>query len=222
MTDQDSFIDFYEVLQISPTAEGETIRRVYRLLALRYHPDNKESGNPREFELVFAAYRTLSDPEKRAAFDAKYQVHRKLRWKIFDQEGALTSREIEMRQRDGILSIMYAKRLQENRAPGVTMRELESLLSCAREHLEFSLWYLRERGYIQSGDSGMYWITVAGIDKCNDKCNEPETEEENSGRLMIAAGQRNGNEEPTANTNGRQATQQATPQGAPVTAGRPY
>ncbi len=53
MQDRDSFIDFYEVLQISPTAELETIRRVYRLLALRYHPDNNESGNQREFEIVF-------------------------------------------------------------------------------------------------------------------------------------------------------------------------
>ena len=223
MNDQDSFIDFYEVLQISPSAEPETIRRVYRLLALRYHPDNTESGNPREFELVFAAYRTLSDPEKRAAFDVKHQEHRKLRWKIFDQEGALSSREIEKRQREGILSIMYAKRLQETHHPGVTMRELESLLNCAREHLEFSLWYLRERGHIQAGDSGMYWITVAGVDRCNEPGSESSKEdEENSRRLMIEASQRNGNEEARANTNGRQATQRATPQGAPVTTGRPH
>ena len=39
---------------------------------------------------------------------------------------------------------------------------------------------------------------------------------------MIEASQRNGNEEARANTNGRQATQRATPQGAPVTTGRPH
>ena len=39
-----SFVDFHEVLQISPKADGETIQRVYRLLALRYHPDNRETG----------------------------------------------------------------------------------------------------------------------------------------------------------------------------------
>ena len=220
MQDQDSFIDFYEVLQISPTAELETIRRVYRLLALRYHPDNKESGNQSEFEMVFLAYRTLSDPEKRAAFDVKHQEHQKLRWKIFDQEGALTSREIEKRQRDGILSIMYAKRLQENRNPGVTMRELESLLNCAREHLEFSLWYLRERGHIRASDSGTYWITVGGVDWCNEAESGKPAQDDESRRLMIEAGRRNGNEEPTTNANGHQAGRPATPRRDPVVAGR--
>ncbi len=223
MKDQDSYIDFYEALQISPTAELETIRRVYRLLALRYHPDNKESGSPREFELVFAAYRTLSDPEKRAAFDAKYQEHQKLRWKIFDQEGALTSREIEMRQRDGVLSILYAKRLQDTNDPGVTMRELERLLNCAREHLEFSLWYLRERGYIRSGDSGMFWITVGGVDWCNEIAAKADSEgDAERRRLMIEAGKLNGAEEPKANANGGRAAQPATSQSAPVGAGRPH
>lgn len=217
MSEQDSYIDFYEVLQISPTAELETIRRVYRLLALRYHPDNKESGNAGEFEAVFKAYRTLSDPEKRAAYDVKHQEHQKLRWKIFDQEGALTSREIELRQREGVLSILYAKRLQENANPGVTLRELEKLLNCAREHLDFTLWYLRERRYIRSGDSGIYWITFEGVDKCNEV--ETTQDEDESRRLMIQASRRGGNREPKMNANGNQAGQPATPPVDPIVAG---
>ena len=209
MNDQDSFIDFYEVLQISPSAEVETIRRVYRLLALRYHPDNSESGNTREFELVFSAYRTLSDPEKRAAFDVKHQEHQKLRWKIFDQDGALTSREIESRQREGILSILYAKRLQENHDPGVTLRELERLLNSAREHLEFSLWYLRERSYIDSGDSATYSITADGVDKCNESAKGRSDEDEESRHLLIEAGRRKGADVKPAATNGRQTTASA-------------
>ncbi len=203
MKEQDSFIDFYEVLQISPAAEEETIRRIYRLLALRYHPDNIESGNTREFELVFSAYRTLSDPEKRAAFDAKHQEHQKLRWKIFDQGQALTSREIEKRQRDGILSILYAKRLQESQAPGVNIREIERLLNCAREHLEFSLWYLRERGYIRTGDSGTYWITADGVDKCNESAGG--SSEHDVEHRLIEAGRRNGAAGESAATNGRRS-----------------
>jgi len=35
--------DYYEFLQISPNAEGETIQRVYRFLATRLHPDNPET-----------------------------------------------------------------------------------------------------------------------------------------------------------------------------------
>jgi len=43
------FVDHYEVLQISPNADVETIRRVYRMQAQRFHPDNLESGNAEAF-----------------------------------------------------------------------------------------------------------------------------------------------------------------------------
>ena len=122
------FVDLYEVLQISPSADLETIQRVYRLLALRYHPDNRETGNSKEFELVLKSYRILSDPETRASYDSEYYQRQKLRWKIFDQGGALTARETEQRQRDGVLSLLYAKRLQETHKPGMNLREMEKLL----------------------------------------------------------------------------------------------
>ena len=41
----DVFQDYYEVLQLSPKADQETIDRVYRMLVKRYHPDNQETGN---------------------------------------------------------------------------------------------------------------------------------------------------------------------------------
>ncbi len=37
----EDFIDYYELLQISPNAEPQTIQRVYRMLAARYHPDTR-------------------------------------------------------------------------------------------------------------------------------------------------------------------------------------
>ena len=60
-------IDYYEVLQVSDTAEPETINRVYRIFAQRYHPDNKETGNEARFREITEAYQILSNPEKRAA-----------------------------------------------------------------------------------------------------------------------------------------------------------
>ena len=190
MSVSDVFVNLYEVLQISPSADLETIQRVYRLLALRYHPDNKETGNPREFELVLKAYRILIDPETRASYDSEYHQRQKLRWKIFDQGGALTARETEQRQREGVLSLLYAKRLQETYKPGINLREMENLLACAREHLEFSLWYLREKGLIQAGDNGQYWITALGVDTCNETEASPARED----RLITA-----GKEPPNGN-----------------------
>jgi DnaJ-class molecular chaperone len=51
--------DFYETLQISANAEPETVHRVYRLLAQRYHPDNAETGNDTRFRALTDAYHAL-------------------------------------------------------------------------------------------------------------------------------------------------------------------
>ena len=49
--------DYYEFLQISKNAEPDTIHRVYRFLAARFHPDNPESGDEEKFFLE--KFRTL-------------------------------------------------------------------------------------------------------------------------------------------------------------------
>ena len=157
-----SFVDFYEILQISPKADGETIHRVYRLLAFRYHPDNRETGDQETFETVLKAYRALSDPEARAAYDVRHSRHERLRWKIFDQSTSLHAREIEKRQRSGVLSLLYTKRMREVHKPGMTLAEMEALLDCAREHLEFSVWYLLEKGLIRRADDARFMITAEG------------------------------------------------------------
>jgi hypothetical protein len=65
--------DCYEVMQLSPNADAETISRVYRLLAFRYHPDNAETGNSETFLRLREAYQILCHPEKRASYDAAYR-----------------------------------------------------------------------------------------------------------------------------------------------------
>ena len=72
-------VDYYEVLQVSDTAEPETINRVYRIFAQRYHPDNQETGNEARFREITEAYHILSNPEKRAQYDATSQKRRKAR-----------------------------------------------------------------------------------------------------------------------------------------------
>jgi DnaJ-class molecular chaperone len=59
----DGKTDFYEVLQVSANAEPDTIHRVYRLLAQRFHPDNTETGNADRFHQIHEAYTVLSNPK---------------------------------------------------------------------------------------------------------------------------------------------------------------
>src|SRR5437762_12870839 len=75
-------IDYYETLQLSDNAEPETINRVYRIFAQRYHPDNQETGNEARFREITEAYQVLCNPEKRAQFDATHQRQRKYRWRL--------------------------------------------------------------------------------------------------------------------------------------------
>ncbi len=81
--DTAGFRDYYETLQLNPNADEETINRVFRILVKRYHPDNRDSGNTKKFNEVMDAYRILSDPEKRAAYDVKYDQNRASVLKLF-------------------------------------------------------------------------------------------------------------------------------------------
>ena len=64
--------DFYEVLGVSKTASDEEIKKAYRKLAMKYHPD-RNADNPaaaeEKFKEVKEAYEILSDSQKRAAYD---------------------------------------------------------------------------------------------------------------------------------------------------------
>src|SRR2546421_12831985 len=75
-------VDYYEILQVSQSADPETIHRVYRFLAQRFHPDNAETGNEARFREIHQAYTVISDAEQRARYDISYQQHRKERWRL--------------------------------------------------------------------------------------------------------------------------------------------
>ena len=158
------FVDHYETMQISPNADLDTVHRVYRILAQRFHPDNHETGSSETFHALTAAYAVLGDPEKRAAFDAEHRATRRLTWKIFDQTASSQGVDAERRKRAGILALLYRKRIAQPDQPSMNLKEFEDLLGVPKEHLEFTLWYLKEGGFVTRADNGRHSITLKGVD----------------------------------------------------------
>jgi curved DNA-binding protein CbpA len=163
------FVDHYEVLQLSPRAGAETVERVFRLLAKRYHPDNAATGDSEKFGRVHAAYEVLSDPERRAAYDVTYDEVRTLQWKIYDQKSAADGREEDRRTLHAVLSLLYVERRRDPESGGMGILTLERILGVPDEHLQFPIWYMRQHGWIEALDTGQLAITVEGIDKLVDR-----------------------------------------------------
>jgi curved DNA-binding protein len=161
---RDGEADLYELLQVNPKADSDTIHRIYRMLAQRYHPDQKGTGDPDKFQQVLEAYQILSDLEKRAAYDVKRAASRQKTWEVFRNQKEADGPGAERRKRTMVLAMMYRVRLRKPESPFVQLREVEEVLGIEKEHLDFSLWYLREKGYITRTDNGRYAITAIGVE----------------------------------------------------------
>lgn len=62
--------DYYKILGVDRSASEADIKKAFRKLAHKYHPDvSKEKDAEAKFKDVNEAYQTLSDPEKKAAYD---------------------------------------------------------------------------------------------------------------------------------------------------------
>ncbi len=167
MMEASTFIDHYEILEISPNANSATIDRVFRHLAQRYHPDNQDTGDEFRFSEILEAHDTLKDPVKRAQYDIQHKNHSGFRWRLVEEASDSKGVERDVDIQNKLLSVLYVKRRQNISDPGIGNQDLERLLGCPAEHLEFHIWYLKEKGWIAKTESGTLAITVAGVDRAN-------------------------------------------------------
>jgi curved DNA-binding protein len=157
-------IDHYEVLQISRNADIETIHRVYRIMAARFHPDNPRTGNTETFLLLKGAYEVLVDPEQRAKYDSTQQIEDEGPLPIFELQDFVYGLKGEINRRLGVLALLYNRRRANQDHPGLSLLDLEKRMAFPREHLTFALWYLRSKGYLSQEDNSDCGITAEGID----------------------------------------------------------
>ncbi len=93
---------YYQRLGILPAASSDEIRQAYRFLSKRYHPDT--SALPpevaiRRFQELQEAYRVLSNPQQRAAYDVTLQMYSTYNWPVPPPQPPLSPLEIEMKTR---------------------------------------------------------------------------------------------------------------------------
>lgn len=156
--------NYYELLQINPNAEPDTIHRVFRFLAARFHPDNPETGDPEKFFLLKQAYDVLSSPTLRAEYDANSAKADEQADPLSSSVDFMDSMEGELNRRLALLALLYYRRRTSPAFPEVSLGEVELRMGFPREYLEFTTWYLLKKGYITRADNSAFTLTADGVD----------------------------------------------------------
>ncbi len=188
-----SNLDYYQLLQVNRQAHGTIIRYAYRFLAAMYHPDNAETGDADKFRTITEAFRTLSDEGKRAAYDLSLPPEGaggsggsgaggssapksgpsglgKGLPKI--PKSGVSWNEIELRL--AILQILLDARKQRPKTGGANPKIIMDCLGTDdMKGVEFAVWYLREKGYVEMGER-LFMITANGVDYIVDQLSKTQ------------------------------------------------
>lgn len=159
------FKDYYDILQVSPSADQDTIDSIFRHLARRYHPDNQITGDSDKFRLVVEAHDTLKDPSQRAGYDVLHTECTAglsaLHQELTGDSGIATDLKIQT----AMVRMLYHRCRDHFRDPGMGLYQIGQLLNCTSQRLEFHVWYLKEKGWIRRLEDGSLGITVEGVDR---------------------------------------------------------
>jgi curved DNA-binding protein CbpA len=157
-------VNYYDLLQISPQAEPETIERVYRLLAARYHPDNQETGDAERFRLIQEACEVLRNPARRKEYDRQFESAAAKPLPIFLGKEFTDGIDAEAKIRIGVLCLLYSKRRANPDFAALSLLDMENIMAFPRERLLFALWYLRAKRYVLQDDRSSFIISAEGVD----------------------------------------------------------
>jgi curved DNA-binding protein CbpA len=175
-----SFTDYYDLMQISPNADVDTIQHVFRHLAKRWHPDYRK-GDPEQFKLLVEAHKILTNVERRAAYDLRYQKFWESKWNLAADASDGRSIADDSEVRASLLSLYYVQRRSKMNDPGLGEMEVARLMRIPVHLIEFHIWYLKEKGWIQRLENGQFALTARGVDEV-----EKSRLRLNSDRLLTA------------------------------------
>lgn len=169
MKQDQPFVDYYVILEVSPKCDAKVLEAAYRRLLKIYHPDHAETANETQFNEVVEAYRKLRNPEDRAKYDTLHKKHvrtediesHSFNEALIAENAALTDAEAH----EKILRALYKYRRENAQDPGVVAFYIKEFLECTDEIFDFHVWYLKSKGFIERTEQGTLAITVLGVDQ---------------------------------------------------------
>ena len=105
----------------------------------------------------------LTDPPQRAQYD-RLRGAPSRPMPIFQARAFVDEKEGEQNRRLGVLCLLYTQRRRSPERPTVGLMELEEMMSIPREYLEFTLWYLKQKKYVEMGQAADFELTACGVD----------------------------------------------------------
>jgi len=155
--------DYHQLIRAGVEGDSEQVDRLYRALAFRYHPDNRETGNSEVFLRIRDVYRIVSisqtlKPEAQIA-----KPSQDFSWR----EGLRGMKDDCV----SVLGVLCRRRMDDYRNAAVSQNELESLTRMTADQLGFILWYLGEKGAVtMSAGSSDYAISATGVEMLERAC----------------------------------------------------
>lgn len=156
--------NYYDSLQLSPSADPVVVDAAYRALLEKYHPDNVSTGDADKFREVCEAYDILSDPGRRAALDELIGDRSAAAPPRFKDDSRAKMYRRQKEVRNSILHVLYENRVTNPYRPAMPLRTIAQLVQLDAEELEVARWYLLEKNYIAATSAADLWITAAGVD----------------------------------------------------------
>jgi curved DNA-binding protein len=158
------FSDHYEVLGIDPKADAAQIKATYEALAKKYSPTNPITGSKQLFAELNGAYEILSDPQLRKAFDAVRGGNAEEDDIQFPVQDFLDELDSDAGRRMCLLTLLYHRRKANTISPGISLRQVESVMKVTTDQLGFMMWMLKQQGLAMADDKSRLLITVTGIE----------------------------------------------------------
>lgn len=171
-SDDQPFLDYYDVLQVHPDCDAKFLEAAYHHLAKLHHPDHSQTADTTRFNELTEAYRVLRDPGRRAEYDRLHARQRKRQASRAKAKGKPVEEPVaddltaadDADDHSRILLYLYKKRRENAQKAGVIAFYLQEMLGCSDDEFEFHKWYLKEKGFIAITEQGTIAITIQGVD----------------------------------------------------------